>query len=90
MSPLPQRQALSAAAQWFARLGEAPADPDLQQRWQAWHAADPQHQWAWQRVAMLQAQLNQAQGALGHDVLERAGQQGPALQRRMLLKGLLL
>lgn len=55
MSPLPQRQALSAAAQWFARLGEAPADPDLQQRWQAWHAADPQHQWAWQRVAMLQA-----------------------------------
>ncbi|WP_050491889.1 FecR domain-containing protein [Pseudomonas putida] len=90
MSPLPQRQALSAAAQWFARLGEAPADPDLQQRWQAWHAADPQHQWAWQRVAMLQAQLNQAQGALGHDVLARAGQQGPALQRRMLLKGLLL
>jgi transmembrane sensor len=90
VSPLPQRQALSAAAQWFARLGEAPADPDLQQRWQAWHAADPQHQWAWQRVAMLQAQLNQAQGALGHDVLERVGQQGPALQRRMLLKGLLL
>ncbi|WEK28671.1 MAG: FecR domain-containing protein [Candidatus Pseudomonas phytovorans] len=90
MSPRPQHQALSAAAQWFARLGEAPTDPALQQRWQAWHAEDPQHQWAWQQVALLQARLNQAQGALGYGVLERADQHGPVLQRRMLLKGLLL
>lgn len=86
----PQRQALSAAAQWFARLGETPEDPRLQQQWQAWHNADPQHQWAWQQVAMLQARMSQAQGALGYGVLERAEQQAPSRQRRLLLKGLLL
>ncbi|WDY56027.1 FecR domain-containing protein [Pseudomonas sp. PSKL.D1] len=90
MNTSPQRQALSAAAHWFARLGEAPQDPRLQQQWQAWHNADPHHQWAWQQVAMLQARMGKAQGALGYGVLERAGLQGMAHQRRMLLKGLVL
>lgn len=90
MNALPQRQALSDAARWFARLGAAPDDPALQRQWLVWHNADPQHQWAWQRVAALQARLGQAQGSLGYGVLERAGQHGHSRGRRTLLKGLLL
>lgn len=85
-----QRQALGAAAHWFARLGAAPDDAGVQHQWQAWHNADPQHQWAWQQVAALQAQLGSARGALGYGVIERAEQQGLGRQRRTLLKGLLL
>ncbi|MFF7705969.1 FecR domain-containing protein [Pseudomonas sp. NPDC007930] len=88
MAASDRRQALSAAAQWFARLGAAPADPALQQQWQQWHNACPTHQWAWQRLAMLQAQLGQAQGGLGYNVLAQAGAGG--LGRRALLKGLVL
>lgn len=86
----PEHQALSLAAHWFARLGAAPGDALVQRQWQAWHDENPLHQWAWQRVGLLQTQLGNAKGALGYQVLERAGRGVAVSGRRGLLKGLVL
>ncbi|MCK9815268.1 iron dicitrate transport regulator FecR [Pseudomonas chlororaphis] len=83
MAPDPQRQALSAAAHWLARLAAAPGDPELQQAFRAWHQQNPQHQWAWQRVEQLQAQLGSLPPTLAGKVLDPA-----RLDRRTVLKGL--
>lgn len=90
MSGTSQRAALSAAAQWFARLGADPGDATLHRQWQSWFNADPQHQWAWQRVLNLQTRLGNAQGGMGYGVLERSLHNGLGMDRRALLKGLLL
>jgi transmembrane sensor len=90
VSRTPEQQALSLAAHWFARLGAAPGDTALQRQWQAWHDEHPLHQWAWQRVGLLQTQLGNAKGALGYQVLDRAGRSMASSGRRALLKSLLL
>ena len=88
-TPDPQRQALSAAAQWVARLAAVPGDVELQQAFRAWHQQSPQHQWAWQRVEQLQAQLSGLPASLACNVLDKTAAH-PLLDRRSLLKGLVL
>lgn len=88
-APDPQRQALSAAAQWVARLAAAPGDAELQQAFRAWHQQSPQHQWAWQRVEQLQAQLSGLPASLACNVLDKTTAHS-LLDRRSLLKGLVL
>lgn len=85
-----QRQALSAAAQWVARLAAAPEDPQIHQAWRHWREQSPVHQWAWQRVEMLQGQLQGLPGALAYSTLDKAGERSFGLDRRALLKGLVL
>lgn len=90
MSRSPEHQALSAAAHWFARMGAMPGDAMLQRQWQAWHDEHALHAWAWQRVALLQAQLGSAKGSLGYQVLDLAGRGQASSGRRALLKSLAL
>lgn len=90
MSRSPEHEALSLAAHWFARLGATPGDATVQRQWQAWHDEHPLHQWAWQRVGLLQSQLGNAKGALGYQVLDRAGRSVAGTGRRALLKSLML
>jgi transmembrane sensor len=71
-------------------MGATPGDATLQRQWQTWHDEHPLHPWAWQRVAMLQTQLGHAKGALGYQVLDRAGRGQVSTGRRALLKTLAL
>ncbi|MFD2644300.1 FecR domain-containing protein [Pseudomonas japonica] len=82
-----QREALRMAAQWLARLAARPEDAALLAAWRQWRQADPAHQWAWQRVERMQAQLQGLPGEFACRVLEHA----PAsLDRRAMLKHLAL
>ena len=87
MNPAGQRQALRDAAQWHARLGAAPDCQVTRQQWQNWYQDDDLHQWAWQRLEHLQAELRGLPGPLARRTLA-GGEAG--LQRRTLLKGLAL
>lgn len=85
-----QRLALRDAAQWFAKLCANPDDPALQAQWQAWHGRSSEHQWAWQRLTELQAQLGSVPQHLAWQVMDKLNLQGSGLERRTLLKCLLL
>ncbi|MFR0693184.1 FecR domain-containing protein [Enterobacterales bacterium AE_CKDN230030158-1A_HGKHYDSX7] len=87
MSAAQQRLALRDAAHWHARLGAAPDCPSTHGQWQAWHQQDVLHQWAWQRLERLQAELSGLSGPLARHTLLSTE---PRLDRRSLLKGLLL
>ena len=47
---------LEAAAEWFLLLSEDNS-AENRRRWQRWHDADPEHQWAWEKVEKLQSLL---------------------------------
>ncbi|TDF84739.1 FecR domain-containing protein [Pseudomonas sp. H9] len=81
-----QRQALSEAADWYARQPSHSAQ--LQQQWQHWKQRSEVNAWAWQRVELLQAQLAGVDGAMAGKVLARATRM--PLDRRTLLRCLLL
>lgn len=85
-----KRQALRAAAQWFARRAGAPDDAALQGAWRQWCLQSPTNHWAWQRIESLQAQLGQLPGAVACQVLDHAPVVLPELSRRSMLKGLVL
>lgn len=85
-----ERQALRDASQWFARMGASPDNPDIQAQWLAWHREHPSHQWAWERLNLLQSQMGSVPRPLAYRVLDRVTRQAPGLERRTLLKGLLL
>lgn len=86
MNATEQRLALRDAAHWHARLGAAPGCAQTQQQWQAWHQQSALHQWAWQRLENLQAELQGLPGPLARRAM------GASVQatRRTLLKGLVL
>ncbi|WP_437879783.1 FecR domain-containing protein [Pseudomonas sp. LRF_L74] len=90
MSSDAQRRALRDAAQWFAQMCANPDDPAIQHQWQAWHARQAEHQWAWQRLTELQAQLGSVPQQLAWPVMDKVALQGGGLDRRTLLKCLLL
>lgn len=90
MSQDARRRALHDAAQWFAQMCERPDDPALQAQWQAWHGGSAEHQWAWQRLTELQAQIGSVPQHLAWQVMDKVNLQGSRLDRRMLLKCLLL
>ncbi|GAB7532721.1 fec operon regulator FecR [Pseudomonas sp. 3A(2025)] len=82
-----QRQALRDAAQWYARLGAAPHCNDTRQRWSAWQQQDAVHQWAWQRLEALHAQMQGLPAPLTRETLLQGG---IGTGRRAVLKGLMI
>lgn len=84
-----QRQALKAAASWFATLGAGDVTPQQHARWQQWLQQHDDHRWAWQRVESLQSQLQTLPGHLGYQTLSQARQQSQ-LTRRRVMKSLLV
>lgn len=85
-----QRQALRAAAQWVARLAAEPGDPELHAAWSTWRDDSALNQWAWQRVEILQGQLQCLPGALAVNVMGIAADDALRLGRRALLKGVMI
>ena len=86
----PQRQALSAAAHWVARLAAEPGDPELHVAWRTWRDENSLNQWAWQRVEALQHQLQCLPGAVAVNAMDAAADQSLRFGRRALLKGVLI
>lgn len=81
-----QREALRAAAQWLALLGSETSDIAERQAWRNW-LQKPVNQWAWERIELLQQNLQTLPGKLAVDTLElTARRQGH--QRRSVLKGI--
>jgi transmembrane sensor len=80
-----QRQAIRAAAHWYARLTAAPADAEVTSAWQHWLAAAPHHQLAWQHVEAVSRQMARLPGELASSTFSGAGQ-----SRRHVLGMLLL
>ncbi|WP_258378906.1 FecR domain-containing protein [Pseudomonas mosselii] len=84
MTPSPaQREAIRAAAHWYARLASGTVDVHEQARWQQWHDSDPLHQQAWQRMQAISDNLGRMPGQLAASTLLAAGQ-----SRRQVLYGL--
>lgn len=84
------RRALRDAAQWFAQMCASPDDPALQAQWHAWHSQNADHRWAWQCLTSLQAQIGSVPQQLAWQVMDKVNRQGGGLDRRTLLKCLLL
>lgn len=80
-----QRQALKAAAQWFAALSADDVTPQQTLKWQRWYQSHHEHRWAWQQVEALRGQLHGMPGKLGYQALHQT-----RLARRQALKGMLL
>lgn len=80
-----EREAIRAAAQWYARLASGTANDATQQAWQHWHAADPLHQAAWRRIEAVREQVGQVPGRLASSSL-----QGATQSRRQVLRGIAL
>lgn len=85
-----KRQALRAAAQWLARRSGAPDDMALQDAWRRWCMETPTNHWAWQRVERLQLQLGKLPSAMAYEVLDHAPVALAQLNRRSLLKGIIV
>lgn len=84
VTPTPaQREAIRAAARWYAQLASGTADAHEQARWQQWHDSDPLHQLAWQRMQAVSDSLGRVPGQLAASTLLAAGQ-----SRRQVLYGL--
>jgi len=76
-----EREAISEAARWYARLANAaPGDGD-QRAWQCWLAADPINQRAWQRIESVNQQMARVPGRLAAATLASTGQ-----SRRQVLR----
>lgn len=80
-----ERDAIRAAAQWYARLASGVEDERTRQDWQRWHAADPLHQQAWQRMEAVRSQMARVPGQLAAGSL-----QGASHSRRQVLRGFVL
>ncbi|MCE1117303.1 MULTISPECIES: FecR domain-containing protein [Pseudomonas] len=80
-----ERKAISAAAQWYARLQSGVATDAERGAFNAWLVADPVHQQAWQRMAAVGEQLASVPGALAAPALR-----GVDPSRRQLLRSLAL
>lgn len=81
-----EREAIRAAAQWYARLASG-QDTECEQRaWQHWHDADPLHRQAWQRVESVSSQFSRVPGQIAVPVL-RGGQSRRQVLRSVLLLG---
>ena len=70
-----------AAIAWYARLCSGEASAADQAAWSAWHAADPEHRHAWDKLERLRATLGSVPPGLGMPVLKGSATPG---RRRML------
>lgn len=80
-----ERQAISAAARWYARLLSGSATEQERSDWQHWLQADPLHRLAWTRMQGVSEQMAAIPGRFAGPVLRGAGQ-----SRRQVLRGLAL
>lgn len=60
-----------AAVHWLLEL--SPGDTQTREQWQAWLAADPRHQQAWQRIAQVDGQLRGVSTPLALQTLAAPG-----------------
>ncbi len=81
-----EREAIRAAAQWYARLASETAGEREHRAWQRWLEADPAHRDAWQRIESVRQQMGQVPGRLAASTLTAAGHS----RRRVLLGAALL
>lgn len=79
-----EREAIRAAAQWYARLASGEDIEHNRHAWQHWHDADPLHRLAWQRVESVSSQFARVPGQVAVPVL-RGGQ-----SRRQVLRSVVL
>jgi transmembrane sensor len=77
--------AIRAAAVWYARLSSGVEDEADRRAWHSWHAADPLHQQAWQRIESVREQFGRVPGGIAAPAL-----QGAAHSRRQVLRGVAL
>lgn len=80
---------LQTAARWFVQLASGEATDADRQRWQAWRAADPRHEAAWQRAQAVTApfaQIPHAHAGVSMAALEK--RQGRRTGRRQALRSL--
>jgi transmembrane sensor len=85
----PPAELLQTAARWFVQLASGEASEADHQRWQAWRAADPRHEAAWQRAQAVTApfaHIPLAHAGVSVAALEK--QQGRRAGRRQALKSL--
>lgn len=85
-----QREALGAAARWYAQLEDGAAESDSR-AWQEWRSASPVNEWAWSRVELLRSRLQEVPGSLSAVTLNIAATHAegyPTLSRRAVLKGM--
>lgn len=80
-----ERQAISAAARWYARLRSGSHTEHEQQAWQQWLAADLLHREAWARMQQVGEQMAAVPGRLAAPALR-----GATHSRREVLRGLVL
>ncbi|MNZ76868.1 fec operon regulator FecR [compost metagenome] len=78
-----ERQAIRAAARWYALFCSGAASDEDRRAWEQWYAADPSHRQAWQRVERVRSQMERVPGKIAAPALNAAG-----LSRRRLVGGL--
>ncbi|QLF92037.1 FecR domain-containing protein [Pseudomonas sp. ABC1] len=64
-----ERDAIRAAAGWYARLSSGVPSPADEAEWALWHAADPLHQQAWQRIQAVREQVGRVPVRIARDTL---------------------
>ncbi|MFT4196179.1 FecR domain-containing protein [Ottowia sp.] len=82
-APIPPEVRRQAAA-WLVELQSDGAGEQTRLDWQAWRAAHPDHERAWQRIEALGTKLQALQPGLAHAALASAGSPG----RRRVVQGL--
>lgn len=77
--------AIRSAAQWYARLASGAESEHDRAEWDRWHAADPLHRQAWQRIESVREQVARVPGRLAAPAL-----QASAHSRRQVLRGVVV
>ena len=67
-----QQQALTEAAQWYAEFTAEFNTGHSRQDWQSWILKQPENQWAWHQLELLQQRFNQLSGELAFESLKAA------------------
>ncbi|MFL9709752.1 FecR domain-containing protein [Methylobacillus sp. Pita1] len=73
-----------AAAEWLVELQSGQVSTEVRERWQAWRAAHPDHERAWQHIEMLGERLGGLSSSVAHATLAPRG----SLKRRRAIKTL--
>lgn len=86
-----KREALKAAAQWHAQLGDSDTTAGEREAWAIWHAAHETHRWAWQQVEALRGRIQVQRENLPEELVASTFHIAntlpkPRVQRRTILK----
>ncbi|SNR80148.1 FecR family protein [Methylobacillus rhizosphaerae] len=73
-----------AAAEWLVELQSGQVSQDIREQWQAWRAAHPDHERAWQHIEMLGDKLGGLSPSVAHATLAPRG----SFKRRRAIKTL--